>query len=292
MAKKRQWCINYSYVVEVPEESKSIDKCIPFCVSTTTWIANDTNNLAWQILHTKTKILSLFAESLLWQIKGAGKYKQSIFCNCGSSGLCADATLKALFWWFTVPSQGSFHSDPLTAAYMMLKVRQKQSSSKLFCKVIFFNHSVSEQQYCRWSLHYVITLDSPVVERRNWGEPSLSWWSEVWVKAWKVALLVSVSPTLWERVMSLCNIRQVTFNIDWKSRPVWSIWSRYCKYLQLRETEFKSDKECMVNALKHIMYGLWPKKEHVIYSMKRSWEKLLGGGGKKVNWMVFIPVGE
>lgn len=131
-----------------------------------------------------------------------------------------------------------------------------------------------------------------MVERRNWGEPSLSWWSEVWVKAWKVALLVSVSPTLWERVMSLCNIRQVTFNIDWKSRPVWSIWSRYYKYLQLRETEFKSDKECMVNALKHIMYGPWPNKEHVIYSMKRSWEKLLGGGGEKklIEWSSYPSV--
>lgn len=67
---------------------KQKQKRFPFCVSANTWIAKDTSNLAWQILDTKTNILSLFAESLLWRIKGAGKYKQSIFCNCSSSGLC------------------------------------------------------------------------------------------------------------------------------------------------------------------------------------------------------------
>lgn len=46
------------------------------------------SNLAGQILSAKTNNPSLFAESLLRQIKGAGKYKQSIFCNCSSSRLC------------------------------------------------------------------------------------------------------------------------------------------------------------------------------------------------------------
>lgn len=41
-----------------------------FSVLANTWIAMDMSNLAWQILDTKTKILSLFAESLLWQCKG------------------------------------------------------------------------------------------------------------------------------------------------------------------------------------------------------------------------------
>lgn len=47
------------------KKQKKQKKLFPFCVSANTWIAKDTSNLAWQILDTRTNILSLFAESLL-----------------------------------------------------------------------------------------------------------------------------------------------------------------------------------------------------------------------------------
>lgn len=67
-------------------------KLSPFCVSANTWIAKDMSNLAWQILDTKTKILSLFAEPLLWQSKGNLNRAYSVIAAALG---CDDATLKA-----------------------------------------------------------------------------------------------------------------------------------------------------------------------------------------------------
>lgn len=50
------------------------------------------SNLAWQILDTKTKILSLFAESLLWQSEGDLKRACSVIAAALG---CDGATLKA-----------------------------------------------------------------------------------------------------------------------------------------------------------------------------------------------------
>lgn len=50
------------------------------------------SNLAWQILDTKTKIPSLFAESLLWQSKG--NLNRAYSGTAAALG-CDGATLKA-----------------------------------------------------------------------------------------------------------------------------------------------------------------------------------------------------
>lgn len=55
--------------------------------------------------------------------------------------------------------------------------------------------------------------------RRCCGDPSSSRFSEAWVKAWKVALLVSVCPGLQERVIVLCRIIQVSVDIRLKNQP-------------------------------------------------------------------------
>lgn len=98
-------------------------KLSPFCVSANMWIAKDMSNLAWQILDTKTKILRLFAESLLWQSKGNLNRAFSVIAAALD---CDDATLKAPLWWFTLPSQRCFHSGPLMEAYMTLHKRQQR----------------------------------------------------------------------------------------------------------------------------------------------------------------------
>lgn len=74
------------------------------------------SNLAWQILDTKTKILSLFAESLLWQSKGNLNGAYSVIAAALG---CDGATLKAALR-VTLPSRRGFHSDPLMGARMML----------------------------------------------------------------------------------------------------------------------------------------------------------------------------
>lgn len=62
------------------------------------------------------------------------------------------------------------------------------------------------------SLCCLRTRDLPTVERRCCDEPS-SFWSEVWVRAWKVALRVSVSPMLWERVIGFWNKIHVSLRL-------------------------------------------------------------------------------
>lgn len=68
-------------------------------------------------------------------------------------------------------------------------------------------------------VHDIIFPDSPTVMRRCRSDLSSSWWSVVWVKEWKVALLVGVSSRLQERVMSLCHIIQVSVNFKLLIEP-------------------------------------------------------------------------
>lgn len=79
----------------------------------------------------------------------------------------------------------------------------------VLCTLIFF--------------HNIIKQHPPTVMRRC-GDP-FSWcWSVVWVRAWNVALLVSVSPRLQDRVIGLCLITQVSVNITLESSPVQSVY--------------------------------------------------------------------
>lgn len=68
-------------------------------------------------------------------------------------------------------------------------------------------------------VHNAITLDSPTVMRRLCGDPSPPCWSEVRVKAWKVALLLSVSRRLRERVSGPCHVTQTSVNTRVKIKP-------------------------------------------------------------------------
>lgn len=184
--------------VTTKQENVSLKKKLsPFCVSAKTWIAKDMSNLAWQILDTKTKILSLFAESLLWQSKGNLNRAYSVIAAALG---CDDATLKAPLWWFTLPSQRCFHSGPLMEAYMMLRERQQREDNFFFKWKWFILHIRVQQEQTGGQ-----TLDAPRVERRLCWASFTSRRLGVWFKGGEPVLLVRVSPSLSDRVISLWN---------------------------------------------------------------------------------------
>lgn len=64
-------------------------------------IAEDMSHLAWQILDTKTKILSLFAERLLWQSRGnlnGAHPGTAAALGCDGAILKAASRVHSTFW--------------------------------------------------------------------------------------------------------------------------------------------------------------------------------------------------